>query len=223
MERKSGGSRITALTPLAALATIGALLGMAGSADAHIVSISSNLAVPTMAPPAGTNVTANFLITIGETPALAFDEQQNVTLAAPLVTDTGTIPAGTVVDSQYVAFNNLTVLNQTTTVTLDGMVLGLAYVDVGAGVPSLGASDFLGLPSLTYNDNCDECGYELDQGDTASFSGNQVFLSSSFSEPGDFARIISAVPAAPAVPEPTSLALVASALFTMIGLHRLRG
>jgi PEP-CTERM motif len=192
-----------------AIAAIGALLDLAGYADAHIVSISSNLTVPFMAPPAGTNVTSNFLITIGETPALAFDEQQNGTLATPLVTDTGTIPAGTVVDSQYVAFNAVTRFNQNTTVTLDGTVLGLAYLDVGTGVPSLGASDFLGLPGLTYIDNCDQCGYE--PGDTATFSGNQVFLSSNFGEPGDFARIISAaVP--PPVPEPSSVALLGVAL-----------
>ena len=39
-------------------------------------------------------------------PQIIFAEQQGVTLANPLVTDTGTIAAGTLVNSYFVALNS---------------------------------------------------------------------------------------------------------------------
>jgi hypothetical protein len=207
--RLGGGARQLSLA-------LAVLLGAVIPAKADIISVSSNLPVTIGPPPDGTNVTSNFLVSNSLAPGIAFNEQQNVVLSNSLTTDTGTIAAGIAVDSHYIAFNNTTTTFQTTTITLDGTVLGLEFTRSG-----LGASDFLGLSTLTYQDDCTLCGYEDFIRDTVTFSGDQVFLDSRFSRPGDFIRIISTprgreIP----VPEPSSLELLTAGLLGLMAFGR---
>jgi hypothetical protein len=197
-----GGLRFRMLLLVAACALA------CGSAHADgIVSISSNVTVNQTTPAPGSTVGGNFLISLGLTPGLAFDEQQNVVLGSSLATDTGTIAAGTVVSSYFVAFNlpiSSGGATQSSTVTFSNAVLGIVFMNSSSG---WAASDFLGLSTLHYQEDpgvCPGCGYEA--GETATFSGNQAFLNSSFSQPGDFARIITA--GSTTVPEPGSLMLL---------------
>src|SRR5262249_6828206 len=98
-----------------------------------------------------------------------FPEAQGVTLVNPLVTDTGTIAAGTIVDSYFMAVNVLQAIPviASTSVTFDSNVLGIIYKDPADpyGNPSLPfyplytASDFLGAPGTSYQlENARACG-----------------------------------------------------------------
>ena len=210
-----GGLRFRMLVLVAACALV------CGSAHADgIVSISSNVTVNQTTPAPGSTVGGDFLITLGLTPGLAFDEQQNVVLGSSLATDTGTIAAGTVVSSYFVAFNlpiSSGGATQLTTVTFSNPVLGIVFMN---GSSAWAASDFLGLSTLNYQEDpgvCPACGFE--PGETANFSGNQAFLNSSFTEPGDFARIITA--GSTTVPEPGSLTLLCLGLAVPL-LRRLK-
>ena len=97
------------------------------TASADIVS---TVGLTQVAPPA--LVTGDFIINSnGTLPAqLIFNEQQGVVLTAPLVTDTGTIAAGTVVNSYFFAENAPVPGFQgiNTSVTFDSAVLGLIYL-----------------------------------------------------------------------------------------------
>jgi hypothetical protein len=194
-----GGLRLRMLVLVATCA----LVCSSARADG-IVSITSNLTVNQTTPAPGSTVGGNFLVTLGLTPGLAFDEQQNVVLGSSLATDTGTIAAGTVVSSFFVAFNSLGGATQSTRVTFSNPVLGIVFMD---GSSAWATNDFLGLSTLNYQEDpgvCPSCGYE--PGETATFSEDIAFLNSSFSVPGDFARIITA--GSTTVPEPGSLTLL---------------
>jgi hypothetical protein len=136
---------------------------------------------------------------------LIFAEQQRVLLLAPLVTDTGVIAAGTMVDSYFFAVNtfadNETIVN--TSVTFNVPVLGIVFQESPiTGNPSLAflGSDFLGAPGTTYNEGtCQFCAFEnFNQTqiapDTAQFTLNTASFHNDYSIPGDFARIITADP-----------------------------
>jgi hypothetical protein len=165
-----------------------------------------------------TQVTAPLLVT-GDFLAnsvnhqIIFAEKKGVMLANDLVTDTGTIAAGTLVDSYFFAVNVLqtssVIVN--TSVTFDSAVLGIIYKDGldpyaippgGPFNPNFALSDFLGANGTTYalgGTNCGPfCGFEVIPSfdmDTASYSGNVASFHNNYSTPGDFARIIVADPA----------------------------
>jgi hypothetical protein len=183
------------------------------TASADIVS---TVGLTQVDPPA--LVTGDFIVNSnGALPAqLIFNEQQGVTLLNPLVTDTGTIAAGTLVNSYFFALNAPipgAIVN--TSVTFDSPVLGLIYLD-GANPygpnpspfnPNFANSDFLGAIGTTYalgGPNCGPfCGFEPPpafDADVASFQGDTAFFTNYYSTPGDFARIITADPVA--VPGP---------------------
>jgi hypothetical protein len=187
---------------------------LANAANADIISVTSSVPVTISAPAAGTTITRNFLNDNNLGIAIAFNEQQNVLLGAALTTDTGNISAGTMVSSQYIAFNSLTLTSQTTTLTFDGLVLGIEFTRTG-----LNQSDFLGLGTLDYQDACLFCGLETSRNDSISFSGNQVFIDGRYAMPGDFIRVITA--SAQEIAEPGSLGLLTAALFGL-GAYRLR-
>jgi hypothetical protein len=201
-----GGLRLGTLVLVATCALV------CGSARADgIVGITSNVTVNQTTPAPGSTVGADFLVTLGLAPGLAFDEQQNVVLGSSLATDTGTIAAGTLVSSFFVAFNATTGLTQSTTITFSKPVLGIVFMN---GSSAWDTSDSLGLSTLNYQEDpahCPACGYE--PGETATFSGNQAFLNSGFSVPGDFARIITA---GSPTPEPGSSTLFCLGLAVLL-------
>jgi hypothetical protein len=212
MSHKS--SRIAARLVFASALGICAAAAATRTASADIIS-TTGLTVVT----APTLVTGDFMANSGGLlpPQLVFAEQKNVTLANPLVTDTGTIAAGVTVDSYWFAVNSFTLTTVDTSVTFNVPVLGIIYKDGpdpyaippgGPFNPNFAASDFLGAIGTTYalgGANCGPfCGFEVIPSpdmDTASFVGNTAFFHNSYSTPGDFARIITADSPAP-VPGP---------------------
>lgn len=168
-----------------------------------------------------------------------FAERQGVTLLAPLVTDSGIIPAGSVVDSWFTATNDgLTpvVIAADLGATFNGSILGIVYQSDALFRPSPNylTTNFLGAPGTTYNlgPDCWTCGYETFQiltdqfgsglgFDSASFSGNTFSGHSIYGQPGDYARII--VQNVAAVPGPIAGAGVpGAALAALWLLARLR-
>jgi hypothetical protein len=206
-------NRVAAGLVLASALGICAVAAATRTASADIITTSglSQVTAPTL-------VTGDFLAN-SLTHQIIFAEKKGVTLLADLVTDTGTIAAGTAVDSYFFALNvlqaNPVIVN--TSVTFDVPVLGIIYKDGpdpyaippgGPFNPNFAASDFLGAIGTTYalgGANCGPfCGFEVIPSpdmDTASFIGNTAFFHNNYSTPGDFARIITADPPAP-VPGP---------------------
>lgn len=184
------------------LTTTALTLLLATSAHADIIS---TVGLTQINAPA--TVGADFLIGTGHSQVI-FSEQQGVTLAAPLAVDTGSIAAGANVSSYFVAVNSLNQTAVNTSVMFDTAVLGIIFSDgpdpynnPGFFNPNFVDSNFLGAVGTTYNlssANCTFCGFELPAPDfdKASFAGNVATFFNNYSEPGDFARIIVAGPAA---------------------------
>ena len=146
-------------------------------------------------------VTADFIVNSGGSlpQQLIFAEQQNVMLVNPLIMDTGVIPAGTLVSSYFFAVNDNIGAIVDTSATFSTPVLGITYQDSDHLFllnPNFNLGNFLGVPGTTYSfTNCASCGFEVAPHpnlDTASFAGNSAFFHTSYSNPGDFARIITA-------------------------------
>lgn len=153
---------------MAALGVIGA-----GAASAAITGTSG--AVQQVAPPA--SVAANALN--GDHRIVAFDESQCVTLGSGLAVDitpggdSGTIPAGTKVSSQFLHFDptGASALTLSGSVTTDGPVLGVI-----TSPGNLAASDSLGAAGTMYPTGDGARGLEPPgpfpaDGDSAAISG----------------------------------------------------
>lgn len=185
------------------LLAVAALACVESSARANIVAVAtlsgSAVGLTVQTPLPGTTITGNFIHNNGLPDGIAFAEKQNFTLASSLALDTGgVLAAGTRVSSYFVGFDTGGAsLHQHTSATFSAAILGIEYVDGG----NLGASDVLGLSTLNYNLGCGLCGYE--GGETATFAGPTATFTSTFSNPGDYARVITA-----AVPEPATWALM---------------
>ena len=202
-------SRIATATGVALASALGicAAATTTRTASADIISTVglTQVTAPTL-------VTGDFLAN-SVTHQIIFAEKKGVTLANDLVTDTGTIAAGTAVDSYFFAVNvlqaNPVMVN--TSVTFDVPVLGIIYKDgldpygpnPGPWNPNFLASDFLGAIGTTYQlgpqySACSNfCGFEVVPSfdkDSASFLGNTASFYNNYSTPGDFARIITADP-----------------------------
>jgi hypothetical protein len=142
-----------------------------------------------------------------------FPEAQGVLLANPLVTDTGTIAAGTFVDSYFMALNIVQAIPNivNTSVTFSTDVLGIIYKDPADpyGNPQLPfyplftASNFLGAPGTSYQlEGAAACGpfcaFEtgvVPDMDTAVRNIHMASFHNNYSTPGDFARIVVQAPA----------------------------
>ena len=156
--------------------------------------------------PSNISIVGDFLFNNGLPAQVIFAERQGVTLGSALATDTGTIAAGTIVDSWFLALNVWDCCNNlfaNTSVTFDGKILGIVFNENVLGVPSpnYALTNFLGAPGLVYGEQaCLYCGFEVlgnQQGsflDNISVNGNTVNFANFYSTPGDFARIIVAQP-----------------------------
>ena len=168
-----------------------------GAAAADIISTVGLTQVS--APPIVGN---SFLVMFGLPSQVIFKERQSVTLLTPLVTDTGVIAAGTQVNSYGFAVNSVRGGSADTSATFDALVLGLIFANAASGRPNpnFAASDFLGAPGTSYQESiCFLCGFEVpgtpvDQNDGAFITGSTANFHNSWSQPGDFARIITEVP-----------------------------
>jgi hypothetical protein len=205
--------RVAAGLALASALGICASATAISTAAADIIS-TTGLTVVT----APSFVGGNFIVNSGGVlpPQIIFAEQQGVTLANPLVTDTGTIAAGTLVNSYFFALNSSIEYIVNTSVTFSDPILGIIYKDgsdpygqnPGSFNPLFDASNFLGAIGTTYSFDTTACGsfcgFEIvpaPDSDAASFSGNTASFHNDYSIPGDFARIITLDPTA-AVPGP---------------------
>jgi hypothetical protein len=203
MSRKT--SRVAARLVFASALGLCAPAAAIGTAAADIITTTglTQVTAPSL-------VTGDFLAN-SVTHQIIFAEKKSVMLANDLVTDTGTIAAGTFVDSYFFAVNAFDPLgiHVDTSVTFDVPVLGIIYKDPANpyGNPSLPyyplftASNFLGANNTTYAlEGASACGpycaFELTGDlDTASYLGNTASFHNFYSTPGDFARIITADPA----------------------------
>jgi len=143
----------------------------------------------------------------------AFDEDQNVVLAAPIVVDVGgsPIPAGTTIASHYVFFDPGPSQRIIGTVDFDADVLAII-----TATTDLANSDFLASNGVNYLNR----GLRgLEAGDSVTISGpRQILFDTTASTPGDYVRVLTTVSPG-AVPEPPSLVLIALGL-TLLGLSR---
>jgi hypothetical protein len=200
MSHKS--SRVAARLVFASALGLCAAAAATRSASADIISTIGLTVVS-----APSLVAGDFIANSGGAlpPQLIFYEKQNFTLTAPLSVDTGSpIAAGTAINSYFIVFNAFSsTVNfvADSSVTFDGSVLGIIYWENADFVPSsaYAASDYLGAPNTTYAESCFQCGFETFQFNTGldvvSFVGNTASFHSVYSDPGDFARIITADPA----------------------------
>jgi len=176
------------------------------SVHANIVSLTDLTQIT--APPF---VDGAFLEKLGLPAHSIFAERQGVVLPTAITTDTSIIPAGTIVDSYFVAFNQFNVGPAPTdaSATFDTPVLGVIFADLVSGFPgpAFAQTNFLGAIGTDYSGSlCFQCGYEFLPG-TPGYTADQAFMAANlasfhvtFSEPGDFARVL--VQGAQPVPGP---------------------
>ena len=128
----------------------------------------------------------------------AFNEQQDVLLAADLAVDGGFIAAGTRVDSHMIFLNTPGTQNasDTATWTFSGPVLGVMS-DIG-GTFEAGSNALLGAPGTAYPGAFGNRG--LESNDWYTVSGNQITAFMQVTEPGDWIRVAThSIPAPGAV------------------------
>ena len=169
---------------------------------AHAIIIDTANLLQIQAP--NLNVVADALVLAGLPAQIVFAEQQNVLLNAPLATDTGIIPAGSTVSSYFFGLNALSTNENfaaLTSITFSQPILGVVYQESLSGVasPNYQLTNFLGAPSVTYNEQtCLFCGFETFGQQTGllldriaiSDSARTISFFNLYSSPGDYARII---------------------------------
>ncbi|HWB85198.1 MAG TPA: PEP-CTERM sorting domain-containing protein [Bryobacteraceae bacterium] len=151
-----------------------------------------------------------------QTPNLyGFDEDQNIHLVAPLVTDAGTnpIPAGTTVASHYIFFDPGPSLDIVGTVDFDSDIIAII-----TGTANLANSDFLANTGVNY---LNPALRGLEAGDSVTISGTrQILFNTTASSPGDYVRVLTEF-SPTATPEPATISLFGLG-FATLGLLRIR-
>lgn len=199
-------------------------LGAVLPAQAIIISVagpisSSGLAPAIIAPPADTSNNAT-----PYSKQVGFDENQGVTLAGALSVDSGSIAAGTVVNSHMIYLERLrgsTLPNSVTHTdvvwTFDGMVLGVMSSTDGS---LEGASEsILGLGTTTYDQYSNR---GMENNDSYSILGNTLTVNMRVSEPGDWIRVVTLAPKKD-VPETGGWLLGGLAALALAGARRAFG
>ncbi|HUJ32271.1 MAG TPA: hypothetical protein VLY23_13385 [Candidatus Acidoferrum sp.] len=136
-----------------------------------------------------------------------FDEDQNITLVAPLTVDVGASPiaAGTVVSSYYIFFDPGPAEQVIGTVNFDSDVLAIITSTGG-----LASTDFLANTGVNY---LNPTLRGLEAGDSVTISGpQQILFDTVASSPGDYVRVLTAASPGVAAPEPRSVAFLAMGL-----------
>lgn len=160
----------------------------------------------------------------------AWNEVQNFTLTQNLYVDRVFDPAsdivgmdsqgtflkpGTVVSSHYVQWDPSGTKRVTATINTDSEIFAFIYTD-----NNLFTSDeFLGRPGIDYNDFTFR-GLEDFNNDTIFFNGLSTDISWLASNPGDWARMITAFSPAAVVPVPAAVWLFGTALLGLFGISR---
>jgi len=128
----------------------------------------------------------------------AFNEQQDVLLAANLAVDGGFIAAGTRVDSHMIFLNTpgSQNANGTATWTFSGPILGVMS-DIGGNLEA-DSNALLGASGTAYPGAFSNRG--LEGNDAYAVSGNQITVRMQVTEPGDWMRVTThSIPAPGAV------------------------
>ncbi len=163
----------------------------------------------------------------------AWNEVQNFTLTSNLYVDrvfnnldpivgidsVGTfLKSGTIVSSHYVQWDPSGTKRVNATITTDSEIFAFIYSDQNL----FDSDEFLGRSGINYN-NFLYRGLEDFNNDTILFNGNSADISWLASNPGDWARMITAFsPGAPEIPVPAAVWLFGTALIGLFGFSKRR-
>lgn len=146
----------------------------------------------------------------------AFNEDQNINIAAPISVNIGTNPvAGDVVASHYIFFDPAPSTHMVGYVDFDADIYGII-----TSTGFLAASDFLINNSVTYN-NPGARG--LESNDSAWIDpvlAHRVRVDFFASSPGDYIRVLTMRSPIADAPEPSLLGLFCLGFLTFVGLRR---
>lgn len=187
-------------------AVLGVSLLVSAQASAAVLSVTGDVTL-IAAPGTVSNATPG-----NNTTMYAFDEIQNFLLGADLVTSSGTILAGTRVNSQMILLNResgRSSLELAGAVTFDSMILGLITTTAG-----LAATDaILGAAGTTY---ATFFARGLEGGETLGIAGDTLSLVLRVTQPGDWLRVVTIA----AIPVPAAGFLLLGALGGLAALRR---
>ena len=139
-----------------------------------------------------------------------FDERQGVLLGSALLVDSGSIAAGTVVNSHMIFLNKPgpgSSVHASVAWTFSGTIIGV--MSDFFGTLEVASTPLLGAPGTTYP-GASFIGRGFETNDSYSGIGSNILtVSMSTKQPGDRIRVITAT----AVPEPATIALITLGLF----------
>ena len=189
------------------------------TASAFFLGMLSVPAQATLIGVSGPNSTAGTAPAIIAAPAFAldsmvtntgqqgFDEAQGVVTTAVHTTDLGAIPLGSFVDSHMIFLNSPTTIagisHTSVTWTFSGTIIGVMSDPMGA---LEGASTFELGAALTTYPGVPFGARGMEGADTYSVFGNTITVDMFVARPGDWIRVITAVP------EPSTITLLALGL-----------